>query len=111
MSIEANASFEALVSVGLVMSMRSFEYTYVKSFVSIEAFVSVGSFVSIEVFVFIESCLSVRSFVSVRSSVSIEAFVSVGSFCVSKAFHYCDKDGIRIIKITCLIFYGSPSKY
>ena len=109
MSIEANASFEALVSVGLVMSMRSFEY--VKSIVSIEAFVSVGSFVSIEAFVFIESCLSVRSFVSVRSSVSIEAFVSVGSFCVSKPFHYCDKDGIRIIKITCLIFYGSPSKY
>ena len=29
MSIEANASFEALVSVGLVMSMRSFEYVIV----------------------------------------------------------------------------------
>ena len=78
-------SIEALVSLGSVMSMRSFEY--VKSFVSIEAFVSVGSFVS------------------------IEAFVSFGSFCVSKPFHYCDKDGIRIIKITCLMFYGSPSKY
>ena len=56
---------------------------------------------------FIESCLSVRSFMSVRSSVSIEAFVSFGSFCVSKPFHYCDKDGIRIIKIAYLIFYGS----
>ena len=90
------------------MSIGSF--VYVKSFVSIEAFVSVRSFVSIEAFVFIESFLSVTSFVSVSSTVSIEEFVSVGSFCVSKPFPYCDKNRIRIIKITCLIFHGSPSK-